>query len=871
MFDPQTALHLLESLRACTPFTLFLLLIFIYTIRTIGTVWRARKWHPLAESSDSQATDGRLNALPYPFHSITIPFKCLYVGLLTTYPTEMLLRDFVSTRKLSDSQSILFYLGGCLVPHSMVFITLFAGSKCPTATHYIFCILAIPLEATTVAASILAHATAHREDDRGNPGGGNSSEAASMETIEIISGSLRTLILLALALLPAAKLFSTRTRNMALNDEERRPTESTALLHSQERPTERFIFLGDNLQPRSSGTAKSYDRHCDKKPSTIWAKYLRDVRLLFPYLWPSDSPRHKFIAGICALLLVPSRIINVLTPMQVGVITTILTNRQGNYELPTPWFEICLYILLRFLQDNVNSLHNALWMSVEHHCTKRLTMAAFTHVHSLDLEFHLKNNTAEISTALNMGKSVIGNIERMCFQFIPMVLDLILVVSYFWVQFGTMYSFLLGITTIAYLATIRMTRKVADATRDLSDAIRNEQAIKNDSISLYESVKYYDGVSRECQRYSDAIDETNRRHYQSAVLTFLLSTCRDALMMICLLSLCMMAAYQITTGQKSVGIFASLLAYMSQLQGPLNYFAGFSLSLQRSFINSERMLELLRKRPEVIDNFDATELTYCEGNIKFTDVKFFYEEEMHILDGLDFECKTGQTVAIVGETGGGKSTIFRLLYRFYNPAEGRILVDGKDVQDITIDSLCKHIGVVPQDTVLFSDTLMYNLRYANPEASNEEIYEACRAAYIHESIQSFSNGYATKVGVRGLRLSGGEIQRIAIARLILKNPRIILLDEATAALDTNTEENVQRALANLSRGRTVLVIAHRLSTIAAANKILVLSDGKISESGTHEELLAANGGYAELWTKHSRMKEPASKLEGNYVNVDEIG
>jgi ABC-type transport system involved in Fe-S cluster assembly fused permease/ATPase subunit len=333
----------------------------------------------------------------------------------------------------------------------------------------------------------------------------------------------------------------------------------------------------------------------------------------------------------------------------------------------------------------------------------------------------------------------------------------------------------------------------------------------------------------------------------------------------------MMAAYQITTGQKSVGIFASLLAYMSQLQGPLNYFAGFSLSLQRSFINSERMLELLRKRPEVIDNFGATELTYCEGNIRFTGVKFFYDQEMHILDGLDFECEAGKTVAIVGETGGGKSTIFRLIYRFYNPAEGRLLVDGKDVQEITIDSLRKQIGVVPQDTVLFSETLMYNLRYANPEASDEDIYEACRSAHIHESIESLSEGYATKVGDRGLRLSGGEKQRIAIARLILKNPRIILLDEATAALDTNTEENVQRALANLSRGRTVLVVAHRLSTISAADKILVLSNGKISESGTHEELLAANGRYAKLWAKHSRMKEPANKSEGNYANVDEIG
>lgn len=278
-------------------------------------------------------------------------------------------------------------------------------------------------------------------------------------------------------------------------------------------------------------------------------------------------------------------------------------------------------------------------------------------------------------------------------------------------------------------------------------------------------------------------------------------------------------------------------------------------------INSERMLELFKERPTVVDGPTAEDLPSCQGEIRFDGVKFAYDPRRPALDGLSFTCAPGTTTALVGESGGGKSTVFRLLFRFYNLDGGSIQVDGHDVKEITIDSLRRHIGVVPQDTVLFNEDIMYNLKYANPDATDEEVYAACRAASIHEKILDFPDGYYSRVGERGLKLSGGEKQRVAIARTILKNPRIILLDEATAALDTETEQHIQLALDKLSQGRTTLVIAHRLSTITTADQILVLNKGKVVESGTHEQLLAIKGRYNSMWRKQIKVQQLSDKAE----------
>jgi len=382
---------------------------------------------------------------------------------------------------------------------------------------------------------------------------------------------------------------------------------------------------------------------------------------------------------------------------------------------------------------------------------------------------------------------------------------------------------------------------------------------RNDSLISYESVKYFNAEAYEFKRYRGAVCDFQKQEYTLYISLNIMNIVQNLVFTFGLMITCFIAAYQVTIGQRPVGDFVSLLTYMAQLQAPLNFFGTFYRSIQMAMINSERLLELFKERPTVVDEPTAKELPSCQGEVRFNDVQFAYDPRKPALNGLDFKCAPGTTTALVGESGGGKSTVFRLLFRFYNLGGGSIQIDGHDVKNITIDSLRRHIGVVPQDTVLFNETLMYNLKYADPSATDEEVFEACRAASIHEKILNFPDGYNTKVGERGLKLSGGEKQRVAIARTILKDPRIILLDEATAALDTETEEHIQSALVKLAQGRTTLVIAHRLSTITTADQILVLHAGKVAESGTHDELLAMQGRYASMWRKQIRAQEAAEQ------------
>lgn len=377
----------------------------------------------------------------------------------------------------------------------------------------------------------------------------------------------------------------------------------------------------------------------------------------------------------------------------------------------------------------------------------------------------------------------------------------------------------------------------------------------------YETVKYFNAEDYEFGRYRDAVSDFQQAEYHVLLSLTLMNTCQNTVFMLGLLITCFIAAYQVSIGQRPVGDFVLLLTYMAQLQGPLNFFGTFYRSIQSALINAERLLELFREQPTVVDSPKAAPLPVCRGDIKFDNVEFSYDNQRPALNGLTFHCEPGTTTALVGESGGGKSTVFRLLFRFYDAERGRLQIDGNDVGNLTIDSLRKHIGIVPQDTVLFNESLMYNLKYSNQHAPDQEVFDACRAASIHDKIMSFPDGYQTKVGERGLRLSGGEKQRVAIARTILKNPRIILLDEATAALDTDTEEHIQGALASLSRGRTVLVIAHRLSTITTADRILVLHEGQVAESGTHDQLLGMKGRYSSMWRKQVRAQRAAAEAQ----------
>ena len=377
----------------------------------------------------------------------------------------------------------------------------------------------------------------------------------------------------------------------------------------------------------------------------------------------------------------------------------------------------------------------------------------------------------------------------------------------------------------------------------------------------YETVKYFNAESYEFKRYRDAVQTYQNAEYKVLLSLNLMNVCQNIVFTTGLMIATIIAAYQVTSNQRKVGDFVSLVTYMTQLQSPLNYFGTFYRMIQSAMINSERMLELFKEQPIVVDEPGVRDFPSCQGDIRFNDVHFAYDPRKPALKGVSFRCAPGTTTAFVGESGGGKSTIFRLIFRFFNLTGGSIQIDGHDVNELKIDAVRRHIGVVPQDTVLFNESLMYNLKYANPDATDEDVYAACRAASIHDKILHFADGYQARVGERGLKLSGGEKQRVAIARAILKEPRIILLDEATAALDTDTEEHIQEYLEKLSRGRTTLVIAHRLSTITTADQIIVLHQGQVVEVGNHESLLAAKDKYASMWKKQIRAQRAAEEAK----------
>ena len=363
-------------------------------------------------------------------------------------------------------------------------------------------------------------------------------------------------------------------------------------------------------------------------------------------------------------------------------------------------------------------------------------------------------------------------------------------------------------------------------------------------------MKYFNAEGFENTRYRDCVNNFQEKEYTLNASLCFMNVTQNICFTLGLMAVCYLAAFQISIGQRKVGKFVTLLTYMAQLQQPLNYFGTFYRSIQSAMINSERILELFKEEPSVVDDSGARSMERCEGKVCFKQVKFAYDARRPALTGINFECKPGTRTALVGASGVGKSTIFRLLFRFYNIDEGAIEVDDQNVDDITIDSLRSHIGVVPQETPLFNESIMYNLKYAKQDATDVDVHEACRAASIHDKIMDFPDGYDSLVGDRGVKLSGGEKQRVAIARTILKNPRILLLDEATASLDSETEHKIQESLMMISEGRTTLVIAHRLSTIINADQILVMWNGQVVESGTHEELLNLDKRYAKMWKRH---------------------
>lgn len=568
----------------------------------------------------------------------------------------------------------------------------------------------------------------------------------------------------------------------------------------------------NDVSGRSSSLSEEGDPAFYKNkdvPSKSWAEYIKGFSLFFPYVWPANSFKMQMIVLSCVGLTMLQRAVNVLVPRQIGKVSEALYDNYGHQGLP--WGKILVLIALKCLQGGsgvLGATRSALWIPIQQYSYQALTTASFEHVHNLSMDFHLGKRTGEVTSALSKGTAITTFFEQILFEVSPMMLDLIIAVAWFGIAWDAYYAIIVGAITFSYIyITIRMAQWRTKHRREMTNLSRESDAMKNDSLSANETVKYFNAEQWEFERYRNSVDAFQKVECKVNLSLAILNVSQMFVFSLGLLVTIFICAFQITYDGRDVGDFMVLLSYMAQLQAPLLFFGTFYRAAQQAMINGERLLELFKERPTILDAPDAVPLQTCEGEIRFQNVKFHYDKRKPALTDLSFTCRPGTTTALVGESGGGKSTVFRLLFRFYNSKDGSIQIDGKDVKGLTIDSLRQHIGVVPQDTVLFNESVMYNLRYANQNATDEEIFEACRAASIHEKILAFADGYDTKVGERGTKLSGGEKQRVAIARTILKNSRIVMLDEATAALDSTTEQEIQESFRALSRGRTTLVIA----------------------------------------------------------------
>ncbi|KAI4615786.1 hypothetical protein J4E90_010274 [Alternaria incomplexa] len=762
-------------------------------------------------------------------------------------------------------KAAVIYLVGAFFVYCLFVISLLDSKPSPTEAHLATWSLATVLEIALVALSFSIYTHPHKEPTVGTPAKRLRFGMTEWEAAEVAMDLLRIVLLLALIAFYVLFVIVPQRKS---RQESGSPSENTSLLGSAEQNGHAenghangsygSVHPTGGKHQHTEGAPPAWSRPTGA-PARSWWEYIKGYHVFFPYLWPSKDRKLQLVVIACFMLVLGQRVVNVLVPDLTGEIVKRLNDRErGN-----PWTAIMLYIGFRFLQGSnglLGAARSALWIPVSQYSYRELSVAAFEHVHSLSLDFHLGKKTGEVLSALGKGSSINTFLEQVTFSVVPMLIDLGVAIAYFLIRFDAYYALVIAIVTFWYIyLTIRMAQWRAEIRREMVNADREEDAVKNDSMVSYETVKYFNAEAYEFNRYREAVKKYQNAEYKVMISLNIMNITQNMVFMIGLLVTCFIAAYQIAVGVLDVGKFVTLLTYMSQLQSPLNFFGTFYRMIQSAMINSERMLELFKEQPTVVDKEDAKPLASCEGNLRFQDVHFAYDQRKPALTGLDFYCEPGTTTAFVGESGGGKSTVFRLLYRFYNTMSGSIQVDGHDVEDLTIDSVRSHIGVVPQDTVLFNETLMYNLKYANPEATDEQVHEACRAASIHDKIMTFPDKYETKVGDRGLRLSGGEKQRVAIARTILKNPRIIMLDEATAALDTETEQHIQEAFTTLAKGRTMLIIAHRLSTITHADQILVLHKGKVQERGTHEELLDRNGHYAAMWKKQIRAQRAAEQ------------
>jgi len=594
--------------------------------------------------------------------------------------------------------------------------------------------------------------------------------------------------------------------------------------------------------------------------------HLKTVKALFPYLWAKGRWDLRMRVLLALGFLVAAKLIGVYVPFLFKDTVDALTGGHApdatTITVAVPVGLIIGYGTARVLSLVFGELRDAVFVKVGQHALRNVALNTFRHLHNLSLTYHLERKTGGLSRIIERGTRGIDFLLRfMLFNILPTLLEIILISSIFWVKFGFLYAAVTFTCLVSYIYfTVAVTDWRLKFRREMNaqDTKANTKAI--DSLLNFETVKYFTNEAHESARYDEALERYQSAAVRSQISLTLLNIGQGLIISLGLVIVLWMAAAGLLAGRFTIGEFVLVNSLLIQIYMPLNFLGFVYREIKQSLTDMETMFEVIATKSEVKDAEDAVPLKVAGGAVEFENVCFHYAENRQILKGISFKVPAGTTTAIVGASGAGKSTISRILFRFYDIASGRVLVDGQDVRSVIQKSLREHIGVVPQDTVLFNDNIRYNIRYGRPSASDEQVEEAAKLAQIHDFIMKLPEGYDAEVGERGLKLSGGEKQRVAIARTILKNPSILLLDEATSALDSHTEQDIQAALEEISHGRTTIVIAHRLSTVINADEILVMDAGTIIERGTHDELLAFGGTYQAMWQRQQEATEAKAKL-----------